>query len=72
MRFPYGCICRKIFFDKTETTDTTDTTTWKPGFTSLLSKVISLIVDLLSLRFIKLLIVFQISLGVLAFDSSLV
>ena len=29
MRFPYGCICRKNFFDKTETTDTT---IWKPGF----------------------------------------
>ena len=32
MRFPYGFICRKNFFDKTETTDTTDTTIWKPGF----------------------------------------
>ena len=31
MRFPYGCICRKNFFDKTETTDTTYTTIWKPG-----------------------------------------
>ena len=31
MGFPYGCICRKNFFDKTETTDTTDTTIWKPG-----------------------------------------
>ena len=29
-RFPYGCICRKNFFDKTETTDATDTTIWKP------------------------------------------
>ena len=26
VRFSYGCICRKNFFDKTETTDTTDTT----------------------------------------------
>ena len=26
VRCPYGCICRKNFFDKTETTDTTDTT----------------------------------------------
>ena len=42
------------------------------SLTFLLSKVISLIVDLLSLRFIKLLSVFQISLGFLAFDSSLV
>ena len=33
MRFPYGCICRKNFFDKTETTDTTDTTIWKSGLT---------------------------------------
>ena len=33
MGFPYGCICRKNFFDKIETTDTTDTTIWKPGFT---------------------------------------
>ena len=32
MRFPYGCICRKNFFDKTETTDTTYTTIWKPRF----------------------------------------
>ena len=32
MRFPYSCICRKNFFDKTETTDTTDTTIWKPGY----------------------------------------
>ena len=33
MRFPCGCICRKNFFNKTETTDTTDTTIWKPGLT---------------------------------------
>ena len=31
MRFPYGCICRKNFFGKAETTDTTDTTICKPG-----------------------------------------
>ena len=37
VRFPYGCICRKNFFDKTETTDTTDTTIWKPGLIVLQS-----------------------------------
>ena len=31
MRFPYDCISRKNFFDKTETTDTT---IWKPGLTN--------------------------------------
>ena len=38
MRFPYGCICRKNFFDKTETTDTTDTTIWKPGLKTVIYK----------------------------------
>ena len=38
MRFPYGCICRKKFFDKTETTDTTDTTIWKPGLRAAAGK----------------------------------
>ena len=32
VEFPYGCICRKNFFDKTETTDTTYITISKPGF----------------------------------------
>ena len=40
MRFPYGCICRKNFFDKTETTDTTYTTIWKPRFNYINGKLI--------------------------------
>ena len=34
-------ICRKNFFDKTETPDTTDTTIWKPGLkiTALTTKL---------------------------------
>ena len=47
MRFPYGCIYRKNFFDKTETTDTTDTTIWKPGF--ILASILSVKTCIMSL-----------------------